>query len=72
MKTLDLTGLNCPLPILKAKKFLMQLPATTQILVLTTDKGAETDFQEFCNKTKHKLISQSWQENILHTIIEHK
>jgi len=69
MLHLDLTGLNCPLPILKTKKFLANLPINTEINVITTDKASWLDLQIFCEKTGHKLISQSVDNGIITTII---
>ncbi|MCB2087921.1 MAG: sulfurtransferase TusA family protein [Sphingomonadaceae bacterium] len=55
--TLDAQGLNCPLPILKAKKALKDL-ANGQILeILATDPGAVKDFEAFCRTTGNKLVS---------------
>ena len=47
-QTLDLTGLKCPLPILKTKKALAQMQAGEVITVLATDAGAPDDFAAFC------------------------
>jgi tRNA 2-thiouridine synthesizing protein A len=58
-KELDTRGLNCPLPILKAKKALAEL-ATGQILkVVATDPGSVRDFQAFARQTGNELVEQS-------------
>ena len=54
--TLDTKGLNCPLPILKAKKALRDVPIAGTLEVLATDPGAEKDFIAFCNATGHELV----------------
>ena len=55
-KTLDTKGLNCPLPILKAKKAIGEVPVNGTLEVLATDPGAVADFQAFCRQTKHELV----------------
>jgi tRNA 2-thiouridine synthesizing protein A len=53
---LDAKGLNCPLPILKAKKALKDLPAGATLRVLATDPGSVADFQAFCRTTGNDLL----------------
>ena len=48
---LDLSGLNCPLPILRAKKALATMESGTVLSVLATDPGAPKDFEAFCRQT---------------------
>lgn len=72
MQQLDLCGLNCPLPVLKTKKFLADLPSYSQVKILTTDTASIEDLKIFCGKTGHKLISQHINENIIITIIERR
>ena len=48
---LDVTGLRCPLPILRAKKVLAQMEAGEVLTVLATDSGAPGDFEAFCRQT---------------------
>ena len=54
--TLDVTGLKCPLPILKAKKALAQMEVHEVLTVLATDVGAPDDFAAFCRQTGHVLL----------------
>jgi tRNA 2-thiouridine synthesizing protein A len=54
--TLDTKGLNCPLPILKAKKALGKIPAGGTLEVLATDPGTVKDFAAFCRQTGHELL----------------
>lgn len=58
-KTLDARGLNCPLPILRAKKALADLPAGGALEVLTTDPGSVSDFEAFVRVTGMELIESS-------------
>ena len=57
-KTLDAKGLNCPLPILRAKKALNAMESGQVLRVITTDPGAERDFQAFAVQTGNTLLSQ--------------
>jgi len=72
MSTLDLSGLNCPLPVLKTKKYLASLMTGDTVNVLTTDPASVVDLQEFCKKTGHVLIEQITTDKIIKTTIKHK
>ncbi len=54
---LDARGLICPLPVLKARKVLLRLPAGDILRVRVTDKAAPHDFRLFCAETGHALQS---------------
>lgn len=56
-ETLDASGLNCPLPILKTKKALSKMEAGKILDVISTDAGSVKDISAFCNQTSNKLIS---------------
>ena len=58
-KEIDTRGLNCPLPILKAKKALSELQAGEVLKVLATDPGSVRDFQAFARQTGNELIEQT-------------
>ena len=58
-KELDARGLNCPLPILRAKKALTDLQSGQVLKVLATDPGAVRDFQAFSRQTGHELLSHA-------------
>lgn len=58
-KTIDAKGVNCPIPILKAKKGIAEVPAGGTLEVLATDPGAVADFQAFCRTTGNELVEQS-------------
>ena len=58
-KEIDTRGLNCPLPILKAKKALAELEAGQVLKVLATDPGSLRDFQAFARQTGQELLAQS-------------
>ena len=56
---LDATGLLCPLPVLKARKRLMQLASGDTLHVLADDPAAVVDMPHFCTEAGHELISMS-------------
>lgn len=55
---LDTRGLNCPLPILKAKKALNELTSGQLLKVVSTDAGSVRDFQAFARQTGNDLVEQ--------------
>jgi len=57
-KELDARGLNCPLPILKAKKALADMSSGQLLRVLATDAGSLRDFQAFAKQTGNELVEQ--------------
>ncbi len=57
-KELDTRGLNCPLPILKAKKALGELNSGQLLKVVATDAGSVRDFQAFAKQTGNELVEQ--------------
>jgi len=61
-KELDARGLNCPLPILKAKKALNDMQSGQVLKIVATDPGSVKDFQAFCKQTGNDLLSQAAAE----------
>mgnify|MGYP003449593352 FL=1 len=61
---LDAKGLNCPLPILKAKKALKEVPAGGTLEILATDPGAVADFQAFARSTGNELLEHSQEGGV--------
>lgn len=57
-KEIDTRGLNCPLPILKAKKALTELESGQTLKVVATDAGSLRDFQAFAKQTGNELLDQ--------------
>ena len=53
---LDVKGLNCPMPLLKAKKALNELEPGALLRVLATDPGSVRDFQVFSQQSGHELL----------------
>jgi tRNA 2-thiouridine synthesizing protein A len=61
-KELDTRGLNCPLPILKAKKALNDMQSGQVLKIVATDPGSVKDFQAFAKQTGNDLLSQAAAE----------
>ena len=61
-KEIDTSGLNCPLPILKAKKALTDLVSGQTLKVIATDPGSWRDFEAFARQTGNELLSQEKTE----------
>jgi tRNA 2-thiouridine synthesizing protein A len=57
-KELDARGLNCPLPILRAKKSLNEMQSGQVLKIVATDPGSVKDFQAFAKQTGNELLSQ--------------
>jgi tRNA 2-thiouridine synthesizing protein A len=57
-KEIDTRGLNCPLPILKAKKALTDMQSGQLLKVVSTDNGSLRDFQAFSKQTGNELVEQ--------------
>ena len=57
-KEIDTRGLNCPLPILKAKKALSDMASGELLKVVATDNGSLRDFQAFAKQTGNELVDQ--------------
>jgi tRNA 2-thiouridine synthesizing protein A len=67
--TLDATGLLCPLPVLKARRALRDVPAGGVLEVLATDPGARQDFQHFCQTTGCALIAQHEDAGVIRFLL---
>ena len=68
--TLDAKGLNCPLPILKARKALKEVAAGETLEILSTDPGSVADFQAFCRQTGNELLESTTEDDIFRFIIK--
>jgi len=69
---LDVKGLLCPLPVLKARKLLRSLPPDTRLTIEATDPASVIDFPHFCSETGHALIEQSEADGVYRFIIRRK
>lgn len=68
--TLDAQGMNCPLPILKAKKALNELDAGGVLKILATDPGSMADFEAFCRTTGNELMESSEDSGVYTYLIK--
>ncbi|MEM6406761.1 MAG: sulfurtransferase TusA family protein [Pseudomonadota bacterium] len=66
----DASGLNCPLPILRAKKMLNSMQKGEKLRVIATDKGSVRDFDAFTKQTGNPLLDSSEEDGIYTFIIE--
>ena len=60
-RELDASGLNCPLPILRAKKALSDMSRGQVLKVISTDQGSVKDFEAFAKQTNNPLLSSAEQ-----------
>ena len=67
---LDARGLNCPLPILRAKKTLNGMSAGELLKIIATDPGSVKDFQAFATQTGNELISSSEENGEFHFLLK--
>ena len=68
--SLDLTGLKCPLPVLKARRQVGMMDAGTVLEVMADDPAAPLDFDHFCETTSHRLIASETIAGVFHIMIE--
>ncbi|MEZ5593772.1 MAG: sulfurtransferase TusA family protein [Gammaproteobacteria bacterium] len=69
-QVLDTKGLNCPLPILKAKKAINALDSGHTLQVLATDPGSVKDFAAFCRATGHQLLASDEESGVFNFLIK--
>ena len=69
-QTLDTKGMNCPLPILKAKKALGGLSTGDTLEVLATDPGSVKDFEAFCRQTGNELLESNEDDGVFSFLIK--
>ncbi|MCJ1885194.1 sulfurtransferase TusA family protein [Pseudomonas sp. LA21] len=61
---LDASGLNCPLPLLKAKLELNRLPSGAVLKVIATDAGSQRDFRAFADLAGHSLLHEEVEAGV--------
>ena len=69
---LDVKGMNCPLPVLRANRALRTVEPGEKLRVLATDRAAVADFHAFCRETGHKLLTWSEDAGVLQFVIRKK
>ncbi|HEV2548848.1 MAG TPA: sulfurtransferase TusA family protein [Stellaceae bacterium] len=68
-QVLDVKGLNCPLPIIRAKKALKDMRTGSTLQVLATDPGAVKDFEAFCRTTGNELVESKVEGKVYQFLI---
>jgi tRNA 2-thiouridine synthesizing protein A len=66
---LDVKGMNCPLPVLKANRALRSMQSGERLRLLATDRAAISDVQAFCRETGHALLAWSEEAGVLSFVI---
>jgi tRNA 2-thiouridine synthesizing protein A len=69
---LDVKGMNCPLPVLRANRVLRGMPPNARLRVLATDRAAVGDFQAFCRETGHALLAWSEEAGVFSFLIRRR
>lgn len=69
---LDVKGMSCPLPVLRANKMLRGLSGGARLRVLATDRAAVADMQAFCRETGHALLAMSEEAGVFSFVIRKK
>ena len=69
-ETLDVKGLNCPLPILRAKKKLNSMEQNATLEVLATDPGSVADFEAFCRTTGNTMVESGENGDVYSFVIQ--
>ncbi len=61
---LDVRGLQCPLPVLKARKKMLSMPPGATLIVETTAPASVIDFPHYCNESGHELVGQTVADEV--------
>ncbi len=72
VRILDVKGLNCPMPLLKAKKALNEMAAHERLKVLATDPGSVRDFEVFTRQSGNTLLESGETEGTYFYVIQKK
>ena len=71
-KELDVTGLHCPMPLLKAKKAINEMAGGEIIKVLATDPGSVRDFEVFAKQSGHQLLESGLIDGVYYYYLQKK
>lgn len=71
-QVLDLKGLNCPLPILRTRKALKDLPNGATLQVFATDPGSVEDFEVYCRTSGNELVESKKDNDVFSFVIRRK
>jgi tRNA 2-thiouridine synthesizing protein A len=67
---LDLSDYNCPLPVLKTKKYFSVIGIGDIVKIITTDPASKVDLSDFCLRTGHVLLEQFEENKKIYTVIK--
>lgn len=67
--SLDLKGLSCPLPIVKAAKAMKELASGSLVEVFATDPGSVPDFDAWCRATGHEMVEQTTDASVFRFLL---
>ena len=70
-RTLDLTGLLCPLPIVRIAQAIRELQPGELIEALATDPGSVADFEAWCTTTGNELVESASKDGVYRFLIKH-
>ena len=68
-RLLDVMGLKCPLPVMRARKALRDVPVGGTLKVLATDPGAVEDFEVLCRTTGNELVESTVDDRVFSFVI---
>jgi tRNA 2-thiouridine synthesizing protein A len=71
-REVDARGLNCPLPILRTKKALNDMPSGQVLRVLATDPGSVRDFEAFAKQTGNQLLQYAEHDGVFSFLVKRK
>jgi tRNA 2-thiouridine synthesizing protein A len=69
---LDVKGMNCPLPVLRANRALRGMAPGERLRVLATDRAAVADFKAYCRETGHALVAWSEDAGVFSFVIRRR
>ena len=69
-ETIDTSGMNCPIPIMKAKKAIKSMNTGTTLEVISTDPGSVRDFEAFSRATGNKLLESVEENGVFRFVLE--
>jgi tRNA 2-thiouridine synthesizing protein A len=69
---LDVKGMNCPLPVLRANRSLRSMAPGARLRVLATDRASVADFQAYCRETGHDLLAWSEEAGVFSFVIRRR
>ncbi len=72
VRILDVKGLNCPMPLLKAKKTLNEMDGGAQLRVFATDPGSVRDFEVFARQSGNLLLASSEEDGVYSYLLQKK